>query len=213
MSSVSVKVCGITRLEDASLALELGAKKLGFILHSKSPRRIKFEDIGRFKTELPLKTKQMVAVEVAPEIESVQEMFDQGFCHFQFHFPYNLPRKLIEKWTEIISAENLWLAPQLPAGVDFPEDLLCFANTFLLDAYSEDKFGGTGICSDWDKFSSLQKSFCSKKWILAGGLSPQNIQLALNSTDAQIVDVNSGVEKSPGVKDSQKLERLFSKIS
>ena len=82
-----------------------------------------------------------------------------------------------------------------------------------MDAYSEDKFGGTGICSDWDKFSSLQKSFCSKKWILAGGLSPQNIQLALNSTDAQIVDVNSGVEKSPGVKDSQKLERLFSKIS
>ncbi|MBT5717437.1 MAG: phosphoribosylanthranilate isomerase [Opitutae bacterium] len=212
MDSVSIKVCGITRLKDARLALELGAEKLGFILHAKSPRKIEFDEIRRFQTELALETKQMVAVEVAPEIEDVREMLDQGFGNFQFHFPYDLSRKLIGKWAEMVDTENLWLAPRLPAGVDFPEDLLCFANTFLMDAYSEDKFGGTGVCSDWEKFSALQKSFSTKKWILAGGLSPTNIQAAIKSTDARIVDVNSGVEQSPGVKDSQKLKRFFSKI-
>ena len=113
----------------------------------------------------------------------------------------------------MVGVENLWLAPRIPAGVDFPEDLLCFADTFLVDAYSEDKFGGTGKCSDWEQFSIWQKSFPSKKWILAGGLSPLNIQLAIKNTLVRIVDVNSGVEESPGVKDHSKLREFFTKIS
>ena len=88
MGSVSVKVCGITRVKDENLALELGAEKLGFILHEKSPRKIEFKEVKKFKTELGLNSKQMVAVEVAPEIEDVKEMIAQGFGYFQFHFPY-----------------------------------------------------------------------------------------------------------------------------
>ena len=136
MSSVSVKVCGITRVKDANLALELGAEKLGFILHEKSPRKIEFKEVKKFKTELGLNLKQMVAVEVAPEIKDVKEMVAQGFGYFQFHFPYDFPRKFIEDWAEMVGVENLWLAPRIPAGVDFPQDLLCFADTFLVDAYS-----------------------------------------------------------------------------
>lgn len=213
MGSVSVKVCGITRVKDANLALELGAEKLGFILHEKSPRKIEFKEVKKFKTELGLNLKQMVAVEVAPEIKDVKEMVAQGFGYFQFHFPYDFPRKFIEDWAEMVGVENLWLAPRIPAGVDFPEDLLCFADTFLVDAYSEDKFGGTGKCSDWEQFSIWQKSFPSKKWILAGGLSPLNIQLAIKNTLVRAVDVNSGVEEFPGVKDHSKLREFFTKIS
>ena len=213
MGSVSVKVCGVTRLKDASLALALGAEKLGFILHEKSPRKIEFEDLNKFKTELSLTSKQMVAVEVVPAIEDVKKMIAHGFGCFQFHFSYDLSRKYIEEWAEMIGVENLWLAPRIPAGVDFPEDLLCLANTFLVDSYSEDKFGGTGKCSDWEQFSIWQKSFPSKKWILAGGLSPLNIQLAIKNTLVRIVDVNSGVEESPGVKDHSKLREFFTKVS
>ena len=213
MGSVTVKVCGITRLKDANLALELGAEMLGFILYEKSPRKIEFEDLNKFRTELALNSNQMVAVEVAPAIEGVKQMIEHGFGRFQFHFPCDLSRKYIEEWAETVGVENLLLAPRIPSGVDFPEDLLCFADTFLVDSYSEDKFGGTGKCSDWEQFSAWQNSFPSKKWILAGGLSPLNIQDAIKNTLVRTVDVNSGVEQSPGVKDHQKLRDFFTKIS
>ncbi len=213
MGSISVKVCGITRLEDANIALELGAEKLGFILHENSPRKIELNKIREFKTEFDLEVKQMVAVEVIPKIKDIKEMLDLGFGSFQFHFPYDLSRKIIESWAELVGVENLWLAPRIPAGVDFPEDLLCLANTFLVDAYSEDKFGGTGLCSDWEQFSYWQNYFSVKKWILAGGLSSENIENAIKISLAQRVDVNSGVEYSPGVKDHQKIKDFFMKIS
>ena len=86
MGSVTVKVCGITRLKDANLALELGAEMLGFILYEKSPRKIEFEALNKFRTELALNSNQMVAVEVAPAIEGVKQMIEHGFGRFQFHF-------------------------------------------------------------------------------------------------------------------------------
>ena len=213
MGSVIIKVCGITQPEDASLSLKLGAEKLGFILHEKSPRNISFAKIEKLKNELSLQSSQMVAVDVLPEIEKLKKMSDVGFGDFQLHFPYDLSRILVEKWTNIIGVENLWLAPKLPLGVDFPEDLLCFANTFLIDAYCDNLYGGTGKCSDWKSFSNWSKIYSSKNWILAGGLSPENIELALSSSHAQSVDVNSGVERLPGIKDHSKLKSFFKKVS
>ena len=211
--SILVKVCGITVAKDARFALELGADKLGFITYEKSPRKIDFEKIENIKSELSLEKEKMVAVEVEPTIERLKNIMDQGFGVFQLHFSYDLSRDLIEQWTQLVGAENLWLAPRIPTGKSFPEDLFSYSNTFLIDAYFEGEFGGTGICSDWESFSALQNSFSIKKWILAGGLSPENIRLAIKSTNAEIVDVNSGVERSPGVKDFVKLKKFFSEIS
>lgn len=211
--SISVKVCGITEAKDARFALELGADKLGFITYEKSPRKIDFEKIENIKSELSLDGKKMVAVEVEPTIEHLKKIMDQGFGVFQLHFSYDLSRDLIGQWSQLVGAENLWLAPRLPMGVSFPEDLFSYSKTFLIDAYSESKFGGTGERSDWESFSALQHSFSTKKWVLAGGLSQDNIRLAIKSTNAEIVDVNSGVERSPGVKDHGKLKKLFSEIS
>ncbi len=213
MQQPSVKVCGITRSEDAQFALKCGASKLGFILYEKSPRSVGFDEIEKIKKEVNFPVDKMVVVEVEPDIEYLKRIQAFGFGNFQFHFSHDLSRRVIEKWTEIIGVENLWLAPRIPMGLDFPRDLLCFANTFLVDAFSDDKFGGTGVCSDWEKFSVWQNSFSEKKWILAGGLSPVNIQLAIKNTNAQSLDVNSGVELSPGVKDHQKIREFFKKIS
>lgn len=213
MNSISVKVCGITNSEDAELAIKLGAEKLGFILYENSPRKIKLNEVENLKKELQLNPKQMVAVEVIPEINFVKKMLDHGFEKFQFHFPYDFSRKQIEEWTNLVGSEDLWLAPRLPTGVNFPEEILPLANTFLVDAYEEEKFGGTGKCSDWKSFSKWKKAYSDKNWILAGGLSEKNIEIALKDSQAEIIDVNSGIERLPGVKDHSKLRNFFKIIS
>lgn len=212
VDSISVKVCGITEAKDARFALELGADKLGFITYEKSPRKIDFEKVENIKSELSLNEEKMVAVEVEPTIEHLKKIMDQGFGVFQLHFSYDLSRDLIGQWSQLVGAENLWLAPRLPKGVSFPEDLFCYSETFLIDAYSESKFGGTGECSDWRSFSLWREKFTAKNWVLAGGISPSNISSAIEETQARHVDVNSGIEKSPGIKDLEKMTELFQKV-
>ena len=88
-----------------------------------------------------------------------------------------------------------------------------FADTVLLDAYHKDAYGGTGIAGqNWQRFLDCSLLYQHKTWVLAGGLSPDNILDALSFTQARVVDVNSGVEVSPGIKDHDKLEQLFARV-
>jgi len=154
----------------------------------------------------------MVAVQVEPTIESLEEIIDFGFGYIQLHFSYDFSLKLINKWSDMVGSERLWLAPKLPMGKDFPKDILQFADTFLIDAHTDDKFGGTGKLANWDGFYRWQNEYKTKKWVLAGGLSPENIKNALKVTQTNLIDVNSGVETKPGIKDPQKLKLLFQEI-
>ena len=97
---------------------------------------------------------------------------------------------------------NLWLAPKLPPGVDFPDHLLQYAETFVIDAYSQDKFGGTGKPADWKSFSEYHDLYPEKKWILAGGIGPKNVVSSVVQTNARMIDLNSAVESKPGQKKS-----------
>jgi phosphoribosylanthranilate isomerase len=105
-------------------------------------------------------------------------------------------------------AHRLWLAPKLPPGEDVPAEWLPLAATFLLDTFHAGGFGGSGKTGDWDKFARHQQGHPQNTWVLAGGLTPDNITGAIASSGTRFVDVNSGVESSPGVKDRVKLERL-----
>ena len=97
-------------------------------------------------------------------------------------------------------------------GLFFPNRFFLYRKPFLIDAYCKDKFGGTGELSNWESFFSWQQEFNSKKWVLAGGLSSNNITSALNSTGAKYVDVNSGVEKEAGIKDHEKMVEFSQKF-
>jgi phosphoribosylanthranilate isomerase len=108
-------------------------------------------------------------------------------------------------WAEAVGRDRLWLAPKLPPATDVPVALLPLADTFLLDAFQAEKFGGTGRSGDWAQFRRQREAHPAKNWILAGGLGPANIAAALAATGARWVDVNSGIERTPGVKDSGKL--------
>jgi len=109
-----------------------------------------------------------------------------------------------------VGPKNLWLAPRISPEDDFPVSMLPFADTFLLDAYDKEKFGGTGETSDWKGFANLKDNFPSKTWVLAGGLASENLSAALSETSATHIDLNSGIERSPGIKDRLKMEKIFS---
>ncbi|MEC8243776.1 MAG: phosphoribosylanthranilate isomerase [Verrucomicrobiota bacterium] len=206
---VEVKVCGITNKRDAINALQAGANYIGFILYPKSPRYITLEDVKRISESLKDFSCQKVAVDVAPKFEDVALMQKAGFQFYQFHFPFDLEKKIIRQWSEMVGPSNLWLAPKLPPGADFPDYLLQYAETFVIDAYSQHKFGGTGKSADWKSFSEFQNLYPEKRWILAGGIGPDNIASAYQKVDLQVVDINSSVESEPGVKDEDKIKKLF----
>jgi phosphoribosylanthranilate isomerase len=171
------------------------------------------EQVGALMAALPVPVEKPVAVDVDPDPERLARMATGGFARYQLHFPHDLPRERIAEWAEIVGRENLWLAPKLPPDQPFPENLLDFAEAFLIDAFAEDAYGGTGHTADWSRFAGLKERFPEKKWILAGGLSPDNALDAIAATGADRIDANSGVESAPGIKDPQKIKALFKALA
>jgi phosphoribosylanthranilate isomerase len=209
---VEVKVCGITNKRDALNALQAGASYLGFILYPKSPRHISLEHVKQISESLKDISCKKVAVDVAPRLEDVALMQKADFQYYQFHFPLDLDIEIIRQWSEMVGPSNLWLAPKLPPGADFPDHLLQYAETFVIDAYSQDKFGGTGKSADWKSFSEFQILYPEKKWILAGGIGPENVVSSVIQTDARMIDLNSAVESKPGQKEVDKIKSVFESL-
>lgn len=204
-----VKVCGISRVGDAELALSLGAKYIGAIAYPGSPRAVEPDAMVELLRVIP--AGKRVVVDVAPEPDAVRKYMDLGFDRFQFHFDLNIPMAAISAWSQLVGPEALWLAPRIPTAMPvFPQILMEFAETLLLDAYDKDAYGGTGMAGqNWQRFLDCTVLYQHKRWILAGGLSPDNVTQALEFTQAETIDVNSGVEAEPGIKDVDKLNKLF----
>ena len=211
INGIRLKVCGLTTREDAEFAASQGADYLGFILHPKSPRFISLAAFSALAQ--PLTTPRKVAVSVEPTLAELAQMNAAGFDFFQVHFRADLPASTVASWAETVGVNRLWLAPKLPPALDVPAALLPLTETFLLDTFDADKFGGTGRTGDWGKFARHQQTYPAKTWILSGGLNPENIGAALRESGAQFVDVNSGIESAPGVKDHAKLEALVRGIN
>jgi len=210
IEGVQLKVCGLSGLVDAELADRCGADYLGFNLYPKSPRAIGLAQYSAMAPRLPDRRK--VAIAVAPSAEELLRMRDAGFDRFQIHFDRTTPMDLIAEWTEAVGEKALWLAPRLPPGSEFDPAWLQFAGSFMLDGFRKDAYGGTGHTADWEQFRRLRQQHAHKQWILAGGLKPENVGEALLASGAQFVDVNSGVEAAPGIKDPDKLNAFVAAL-
>jgi phosphoribosylanthranilate isomerase len=210
IDGIRIKVCGLTSLVDADFADRCGADYLGFILYPKSPRRISLETFRAMAGHLPERKK--VAVVVEPTIGELALLGDVGFAFFQIHFRHDFPPSTVAAWSRMIGPERLWLAPKLPEPADVAPELLPLASHFLLDTFHADKFGGTGQTGNWAKFARHQQAHPEKTWILSGGLNADNIGEALARSGARFVDVNSGVEAAPGVKDHAKLKHFMVRL-
>jgi len=210
IEGIHIKVCGLTSLVDAAFAEACGADYLGFVLYPKSPRYVSIEQYLSMAGSLPKRPR--VAVTVEPKTEALLAMQEAGFGHFQVHFRHDLPVSRIESWAHAVGSETLWLAPRLPPGVDIPESWLGLSRGIVLDTFDPSLFGGTGRTGDWATFRRYQRSQPGKTWILSGGLSPENVGEALAKTGARVIDVNSGVESSPGVKDHARLRAFAAAV-
>ena len=108
----------------------------------------------------------------------------------------------------------LWLAPILPPDRDLPDSFVQLGARILLDTYQKNQVGGTGKVNDWERFRQLQQRYPEVDWILAGGLNPQKICRSPFGRQALAhVDVNSGVESAPGIKDPALLQDLFQRVN
>ena len=202
-----IKVCGLTREEDVKLTLSLGADYFGFILYSQSPRAVSLDRAVELAAAVPM--GQRVAVDVATSLEDLKSYRDVGFDYFQIHFGADFEHSNLAEYSKIVGKEKLWLAPRLASEDTFPENILDYADTILIDTFVKDQFGGTGKVGDWSRFNALKEAYPQTNWVLAGGLSPPNLLEALASTAADLLDINSGVETAPGIKDEAKLREAF----
>ena len=202
-----IKICGLRRPEDIRLSTELGANYLGLIVYERSPRAVPREEIPERLSLIP--GGKRVCVDVNTGTRELEQLGDLGFDFFQIHFDLEISLATVAAWSGIVGPERLWLVPRIPPGEPFPQMVLEFADTVLVDAFSTSAHGGTGKTADWQRFGDWSTLYGHKRWGLAGGLSPDNALEALAATQASLLDFNSGVERSPGHKDPEKLRRLF----
>ncbi len=210
IDGVRIKVCGLTSLVDAEFADKAGADYLGFILYPKSPRYVPLVQASAMSSLLP--DRKRVAVSVEPALDDLKAQIEAGFDFFQIHFRNDLPLEQVTAWSDLISRDKLWLVPKLPPEVQINPAHVALAKTILFDTYQPKGFGGSGLTGDWEKFARSKAAHPGTTWILSGGLSPDNIAEALTRSQARYVDVNSGVEASPGVKDHAKLKNFIVRL-
>ena len=196
---MKVKICGITSLEDALMAVEAGADALGFVFFDKSPRHMEPERAARIIAGLP-PFVQVVGLFVNAELDFVNATADScGLDIVQLHGDESpaycqLVRRRVMKAFRVRGMESL--VPMKDYSVA----------AFLLDAYSPNAYGGTGACFDWDCAVAAK---AGGRIILAGGLDPDNVASAVSKVAPYGVDVSSGVELSPGRKDPEKVRRFI----
>lgn len=211
-----MKICGITRLEDALLACALGAWAIGFVFYNKSPRATSPENVGQILLGLrdlqARRDYRTVGVFVNPTLqELICTIKISGINTVQLHgdesplFCSELRRALQSRFPEIQIIKAMRLREREDLASLSPYSHCCEA--ILLDADSS-QWGGSGKQANWDWAALASQDF---RVILAGGLNPENIQEALEKVKPFAVDASSGLERVPGEKASEKVKEFFRK--
>ncbi len=199
---VKVKICGITNLEDALLACELGADALGFVFHKPSPRYVEPQRADAIMRKLPPFVAKVGVFVNLPlgdlnrlcqrlPLDLIQLHGDESadYCH-------HLSRPVLKAFRVKSNFNLQWLRDYHIAG-------------FVLDADVDDMYGGTGVCFDWRLARDANRY---GNIVLAGGLHAGNVIAALRTAQPYAVDVSSGVEAYPGKKDPHKLSSFLGEI-
>lgn len=195
-----IKICGMTNSEDALQAAECGAQAVGFIFYPKSPRYVTPETVRSVIRRLPSGISK-VGVFVNAAAEEVMSV--AAFCGLDF---IQLHGNETPEYCRRISGFDVIKSFSPRAGGAIPEAGEYEVKAVLVDAYAPGVYGGTGKTSDWELAIRLKEYY---PLILAGGLHAGNIAEALRRVSPCAVDINSGVEISPGRKDSGKVREII----
>jgi phosphoribosylanthranilate isomerase len=198
--ATAVKICGITRVEDAMLAVQSGAHAVGTVLYARSPRAVDPARAAEIVRSLPpfVAGVCLLVDPTAAEVENVLEQVQPSLLQFhgnespefcaQFGVPY-IKAVRVRRGVDLLQYARLY------AG----------AKGLLLDAFVEGSPGGTGASFDWD----LIPQNLPLPVILAGGLTPDNVTAAIRMVRPWAVDVASGVESAKGIKDAAKVKAFI----
>jgi phosphoribosylanthranilate isomerase len=204
MSRVRVKICGITRQEDAELAVQLGADAVGFVFWLDSPRRVTPAQVAVIAKGLPASVARVGVFVDAPPDEVRDAVEKAGLDAVQLHgaesvADYRLPGvTLIKSFDLAADVDTAW-AIALPRHV-----------TPLVDAHDRIRRGGTGQVANWTRAADVARA---RPILLAGGLSEATVASAIDRVHPWGVDVSSGVESSPGVKSPERLRAFFAAVA
>ena len=202
MTATRVKICGITSSEDALAAVAAGADALGFVFYAKSPRAVSLAVVADIIQKLPpfISTVGLFVNEQRALIEETLSVCNLDVI--QLHGD-ETPGDCLFPGQRVIKALRIKDAASLEHATDYD------VSGLLLDAWSDQVYGGSGETFDW----SLLKDFArSHPVILAGGLNPQNVADAIRQVRPYAVDVSSGIELSPGKKDLLKVAEFIRQV-
>ena len=192
----------MTNLKDVKVAVDGGVDAVGFIFYKKSPRSVTIKTVREIVVELP-PFVDAVGVFVDETAEQINKIADRcNLDRVQLHGNESpaFCKKIRRRVIKAIRVKDIQSLKKLS---DYP------VNSFLLDTFSEDQYGGTGKVFDWNL------AFPAKKYgpiILAGGLTPNNVRQAIQRIQPYGVDVCSGVESQPGIKDHKKMQTFLKNV-
>lgn len=209
MPNIPVKICGLTQSEDLAAAIEAGARYIGFNFFPKSPRYVDLTKAAQLASEVPVGVAK-VALVVDPEDAFLDALTTQvAIDMIQLH-----GKETPERVAEVKARYGL---PVIKAiGIAGPEDVAKIdtysrvADQLLIDAKAPkgaDLPGGNGVTFDWSLIAN--KKYWTVPWMLAGGLTVDNVAEAIRLTGAKQVDLASAVESSPGRKDPEKMRAFI----
>ncbi|MGY8761555.1 MAG: phosphoribosylanthranilate isomerase [Nitrospinaceae bacterium] len=199
---IKVKICGTTSLKDAFLAVESGADAIGFIFYKMSPRNISQKEAKEIILQLPpfIETVGVFVNETSDKINRIAEQCKLNSIQLHGEESPALCRRVKRK---IIKAFRVKNADSLKSIASYD------VSGFLLDSYNDGSKGGTGQVFDWNLALRVKKQ---GPVILAGGLNPYNVFTAIHRVKPYGVDVCSGVENSPGIKDHEKIREFIKSV-
>ena len=202
-----IKFCGMTRVEDAEAAVNLGADAIGLVLAQGSPRFISLAQAAIIRRRLPESVQAVALFRNADAQEVVQAVNAFAPDLLQFHGEES-PEFCVE------FGVPYWRAVPMAQ----PQDLLDWsrrfatANALLLDAHTKGERGGLGKTFNWSGIRRASTIPLARKLVLAGGLTPDNVAVAVQTVRPYAVDVSSGIESSPGIKDQAKMRKFIEEV-
>ena len=211
-----VKICGITRVEDARLAGELGVDAVGVNFHPPSPRWVDADRARQLVAAVPPAVETVGLFVDRPAGEILAVLAETGIATVQLHGS-EPPRRVAERAPHRVLRAFRWqgesTAVEIAAYLAECGRLAAMPVGLLIDAHHPDARGGTGRTWDWGQAASLAaEQERTLPLVLAGGLTPENVGRAIETLRPYAVDVASGVESEPGVKDPDKLRAFFEAV-
>ncbi len=200
--TTKIKICGITNIEDALFAANAGADALGFVFYPKSPRNVAPEVVKEIVAALPPFVTTVGLFVNAPAETIRQTMLATGLDRVQLHGDES-PQDCCLPPYRVVKAVRVKDAASLVGIADYQVSAL------LLDAWSDDHYGGSGESFDWQL---AKQATGQSPLILAGGLDPANVAQAIATVNPYAVDVSSGVEERPGRKDHAKIKEFIKQV-